>query len=102
MECVALKKVEMLKCIIEWAKESGIHLSFHGSAPLHEFGSNSRVNMTNALDLAVNSCSPHIAQVLQNNVFKKLSQRLFRSFFKQLYKGLLLRLVFRGSWNSLS
>lgn len=65
MECVALKKVEMLKCIIDWAKESGIHLSFHGSATSQEFGSNSRVKTTNALDLAVKSCSPHIAQVLE-------------------------------------
>jgi len=61
MECVLHRKVEMLKRIISWAKRSEIYLSFHGLANLQESGTEE--SATNALDLAVNSSAPHIAQV---------------------------------------
>eukprot|EP00210_Caulerpa_lentillifera_P003481 g3321.t1 len=63
MDCVASKKVEMLKRIIAWAKDSSIHLSFHGLS-ISEDNETIEASSTNALDLAINSCAPHIAHIV--------------------------------------
>eukprot|EP00210_Caulerpa_lentillifera_P002852 g2726.t1 len=64
MKCIPRKEIELLKHIITWSKESGVHLSFHGAREIKISGNWTRIRITNALDLAVSSRAPHIAQII--------------------------------------